>query len=234
MHLYEMAFKGGYEAVVSRASLSRRLLRICAKKHPNGTHVERRAKTDTQFCSILATIICTRGGNLKTALRNGATSKVATHYELNKNTTPSQIRSMVKQLLHEQRYILPYAAAPARSTATPDNVDAAAVTDDNTAAATNKNTPAVPDKITLTFIPDMPFLAPAVVDLIRETWWNTAKALGFKHVSELVSYRTDRPRDIVLPDAMIGLAVANVWAAIVSYLLEEHACSSGSMLEHSS
>ncbi|KAJ7189877.1 hypothetical protein GGX14DRAFT_580309 [Mycena pura] len=210
MHLHETAFKVGYEAVVSRASLSRRLLRICAKKDPNGKHIERRAKQDTQFCSVLATIIYTRSGNLKTALRNGATSKVATHYEFNKpGTTPSQIRSIVKQLLHEQRYILPYAAAPARSANAPDNTDAAAVNDDNTAVVT--------DKIIKNFIPDMPFHAPAIVDLIHETWWNNMKALGFKHVSELVSHRTDRPRDVVLPDAMIGLVGANVWAAIVSY-----------------
>jgi hypothetical protein len=64
-------------------------------------------------------------GNVRTALRNSAISKVATHYELNKpGTTPSQVRSIVKQLLDQQRYILPYAQAPTPRAATSANPDA--------------------------------------------------------------------------------------------------------------
>ncbi|KAJ7601792.1 hypothetical protein DFH06DRAFT_1401021 [Mycena polygramma] len=211
MHLYEIAYKAGYEAVISRASLARRLLRICAKKHSNGQYIEKRAKQDTQFCTLLATIICTRGGNLKTALRKAATSTVATHYELNKTgTTPSQVRSIVKQLLKEQRYILPYAATPPRNANTVDNADAA---DDNAA---------VTHEITKTFVPDLPFHAPALVDLIHETWWHTTRALGFKYVKELTSNRADRPHEIVLPDAMICLAGCNMWAALMAYQTGRH------------
>ncbi|KAJ7606272.1 hypothetical protein DFH06DRAFT_1486910 [Mycena polygramma] len=146
-----------------------------------------------------------------TALRKAATSTVATHYELNKTgTTPSQVRSIVKQLLKEQRYILPYAATPPRNANTVDNADAA---DDNAA---------VTQEIIKTFVPDLPFHAPALVDLIHETWWHTTRALGFKYVKELTSNRADRPHEIVLPDAMICLAGCNMWAALMAYQTGRH------------
>ncbi|KAJ7867366.1 hypothetical protein B0H14DRAFT_345498 [Mycena olivaceomarginata] len=67
------------------------------------------------------------------------------------------------------------------------------------------------------FITTLPFHAPAIIDMIHDVWWSTAKALGFKHVKDLISHRIDRPGEIVLPDAMICLAGANIWAALLAY-----------------
>ncbi|KAJ6523172.1 hypothetical protein B0H19DRAFT_1277038 [Mycena capillaripes] len=225
LHVYEISFKIGYEGTVSRAAVTRRLLRKCAKKHNDGSHIERRAKTD---------LIFVRGGNLRSALRNSAISKVATHYELNKpGTTPQQVRAIVKQLLSEQRYIFPYAAAPDPRAATSTNTNAAAA-DGSPSVATSvvpdhasttnpqDNTEKVVQKSTSpknpkSFVATLPFLAPAIVDVIHDVWWKTGKSLGFKHVNDLRSHRSDRPAEVVLPDAMICLAAANVWAALLAY-----------------
>ncbi|KAF7336357.1 hypothetical protein MVEN_02184200 [Mycena venus] len=235
LHLYEIAFKAGYEGSVSRPLSSRRIVRKSAKKHPDGLHIGERARRDIVFCAHLVPIIFTRGGNVRTALRNSAISKVATHYELNKpGITPSQVRFIVKQLLDQQRYILPYAPAPAPRSATSIDPDAAladatsavtnSVTPDDTspnpqdsAGTKNAQKPANVPKIIKNFITTLPFHAPAIVDVIHDVWWSNAKSLGFKHVKELKSHRIDRPAEVVLPDAMICLAGANVWAALLSY-----------------
>ncbi|KAJ7789249.1 hypothetical protein B0H14DRAFT_2718827 [Mycena olivaceomarginata] len=242
LHLYEIAFKAGYEGTVSRSAASRRLIRKSAKKRPDGSHIGERARRDLGFCAHLAPIIFARGGNVRTALRNSAISKVATHYELNKpGTTPSQVRSIVKQLLDQQRYILPYAQAPTPRAATSANPDATlagprqadptSVTPENTspnpqdtstnpqdnAGAKNMQKPTNAAKVNKSFITTLPFHAPAIIDMIHDVWWSTAKALGFKHVKDLISHRIDRPGEIVLPDAMICLAGANIWAALLAY-----------------
>ncbi|KAJ6559264.1 hypothetical protein B0H10DRAFT_2240543 [Mycena sp. CBHHK59/15] len=62
-----------------------------------------------------------------------------------------------------------------------------------------------------------PFLAPAIVDLIHETWWSSSKALGFKYAKKLKSHRADHPEEVVLPDAMICLATVNLWASLLAY-----------------
>ncbi|KAJ6610980.1 hypothetical protein B0H10DRAFT_1953464 [Mycena sp. CBHHK59/15] len=62
-----------------------------------------------------------------------------------------------------------------------------------------------------------PFLAPAIVDLIHETWWSSSKALGFKYAKKLKSHRADRPEEVVLPYAMICLATVNLWASLLAY-----------------
>jgi hypothetical protein len=80
------------------------------------------------FCVHLCSSrqILARKSNVRTAIRNSAISKVATHYELNKpGTTPSQVRSIVKQLLDQQRYILPYVPAPTPRAETSAKSDAA-------------------------------------------------------------------------------------------------------------
>ncbi|KAJ7094932.1 hypothetical protein C8R44DRAFT_381361 [Mycena epipterygia] len=64
------------------------------------------------------------------------------------------------------------------------------------------------------FLINSPFHAPAIIDLIHETWWSSPKALGFKYVSMLKSHRKDRPSEVTLPDAMICMAGAHVWAAL--------------------
>ncbi|KAJ7488642.1 hypothetical protein B0H11DRAFT_2405610 [Mycena galericulata] len=157
-------------------------------------------------------------------------SKVATHYELNKpGVTPSQIRSVVKQLLFNQCFILPHAATPipraddASSPATVANpaIDPATVTNPANARAdvapdpVTVTNPAKASKVILTKARLL--FAPALVDFIHETWWSGPKALGFQHLKKLKLNRDDRPTEVVLPDAMICLAGANVWAAILSY-----------------
>ncbi|KAJ6459577.1 hypothetical protein C8R45DRAFT_1221320 [Mycena sanguinolenta] len=187
---------------------------------PEGSPLD---SNDLVFCSHLAPIILTRGGNMRTGLRNSAISKVATHYELNKpGTTPSQVRSIVKQLLDQQRYILPYAPTPApragTSTEAIIDIDVTPADVDATATGSAKAT----SKGIKNFLTDSPFHAPAIVDVIHDTWWNTRKALGFKHAEKLRSNRADRPQEIVLPDAMICLAAANVWAALQAWETGRH------------
>jgi hypothetical protein len=58
LHVYEIGFKQGYEAVVSRSAIVRRLVRLTAKKHDQGEYIEKRAKQDTPFCARLAPIVC--------------------------------------------------------------------------------------------------------------------------------------------------------------------------------
>ncbi|KAJ7021825.1 hypothetical protein C8F04DRAFT_1139779 [Mycena alexandri] len=203
--LYEIAFKEGYTDIAARGAYARRLLRLCAKKDDRGWDIDRRAKADTKFCAQLAPLICARGGNLRTVLRNSAMSKVATHYGLNKpGISPSQIRSIVKQLKENQRFIFPYSAAPV---VRPESSEASL-------PRTEPEPDSVASKPVLTFINDSPFHAPAIVDIIHDGWWNTPKAFGFKHIDELKSNRADRPQEIVPPDPMICLAGANAWAAL--------------------
>ncbi|KAJ7821263.1 hypothetical protein B0H14DRAFT_2831731 [Mycena olivaceomarginata] len=222
LHLYEIAFKAGYEGT-------------SAKKTARWIAHRRARRRDLGFCAHLAPIVSSRaGGNVRTALRNSAISKVATHYELNKpGTTPSQVRSIVKQLLDQQRYILPYAQAPTPRAATSANPDATlagprqadptSVTPENTspnpqdtstnpqdnAGAKNMQKPTNAAKVNKSFITTLPFHAPAIIDMIHDVWWSTAKALGFKHVKDLISHRIDH--------AMICLAGANIWAALLAY-----------------
>ncbi|KAJ7731727.1 hypothetical protein B0H16DRAFT_199164 [Mycena metata] len=206
LSLYELGFKRGYETMVSRPAFVRRLMRICAKKHPQGSHVERRAKEDTTFCGRLAPIICTRGSNVRTMLRSSALSKVATHYELTKpGNTASRVRALVKQLLADQQFILPYAPATARAPPDPVNVgegDVVAVSESG------------PEK---SFIVALPFHAPAIVDLIHECWWSGSKSLGFTYIKKLKSYHPDRPNEVVLPDAMMCLGATFIWGALQCY-----------------
>ncbi|KAJ7867367.1 hypothetical protein B0H14DRAFT_345466 [Mycena olivaceomarginata] len=58
LHLYEIAFKAGYEGTVSRSAASRRLIRKSAKKRPDGSHIGERARRDLGFCAHLAPIVC--------------------------------------------------------------------------------------------------------------------------------------------------------------------------------
>ncbi|KAJ6610979.1 hypothetical protein B0H10DRAFT_2289847 [Mycena sp. CBHHK59/15] len=140
LSLYEIAFKDGYEAIPSCSAFVSRLLRLCAKKHNGAAAIEKRAKKDTTFCGRLAPLICTRGSNLRTALRSSALSKVATHYELNKpGMTPSQIRSIVKQLFQDQCFIFPY------GTSVPRPKEAPAVADDALAADVARDPVAIPN-----------------------------------------------------------------------------------------
>ncbi|KAJ7190494.1 hypothetical protein GGX14DRAFT_579765 [Mycena pura] len=186
LSLYEMALKCGYETIISRPVFIRRLMRLCAKKHPGGTHIAKRAKDDTIFCSHLALLptdaldrsVHTRGSNLRTALRTSAISKIATYYRLNMvGITPSQVRALVKLLQEDQRYIFPYA---------PPRAPGAAALDGESPDVTHPPH---------TFISTLPFHAPAISDLIHEGWWMSPKATGFKHFKELKSNRADRPED---------------------------------------
>ncbi|KAF7343825.1 hypothetical protein MSAN_01963700 [Mycena sanguinolenta] len=176
LHVYEIAFKAGYESTVSRRAIRaivRRLMRLSAKKQPNGSHIEDRAKKDLAFCGYLTPIILTRGGNVRTGLRNSAISKVATHYELNKpGTSPAQVRSIVKQLLDQQRYIFPYAPTPTQRAGTSieaivDSTDPPSAADE----ADNMSSSNAPKKGIKNFMLDLPFHAPAIVDVIHEAWW---------------------------------------------------------------
>ncbi|KAF7353180.1 hypothetical protein MSAN_01505600 [Mycena sanguinolenta] len=217
LHLCDIAFKAGYESTVSRPAIVRRLMRLSAKKQPNGLHIEDRAKRDLAFCGYLAPLILTRGSNMRSGLRTSAISKVATHYELNKpGTTPSQVRSIVRQLLDQQRYIFPYAPTPTPRAGTSadavlDSTDLPSMAADETDNAIGAN---ATKKGIKSFVLGLPFHAPAIVDVIHEAWWSGGKALGSKYIDKLRSNRADRPEELVLPDAMICLAGANIWAAL--------------------
>ncbi|KAJ7865471.1 hypothetical protein B0H14DRAFT_3599385 [Mycena olivaceomarginata] len=208
--LYDLAFKDGYESSGSRPGYVSKLVRRVAKKvpGPDGLAIEKCAKNDLKFCGRLAPIFCTRGGNVRSGLRKGAISKVATHYELNKpGITPSHIRQIVQQLLRNQRYIFPYAGPAPLHTAEPAE-------DSGTATAGPKAAKVVVAK---TFVTDLPFHPSAVVDLIQDGWWSGSRSFGFKHIKDLKSHQTDRPTEVVLPDPMICLAATNVWAALLAY-----------------
>ncbi|KAJ7871066.1 hypothetical protein B0H13DRAFT_2350135 [Mycena leptocephala] len=209
---YELAYKDGYQAMPARDAFMSRLIRRVAKKKAGAVHIERRAKKDMKFCQRLAHIVFTRVSNVRNHLRNAATSKVATLYELNKaGITSSQIKSIVKQLFADQRYILPYAAESSAPVIDAANLGADAVIGDGTAV------PRPPPKILKVFVTDKPFFAPIIIELIRETWWSIHKALGFKHVNDLKSKRKDRPSEVVLPDSMICLAGANAYTALQTW-----------------
>ncbi|KAJ7841519.1 hypothetical protein B0H14DRAFT_3869168 [Mycena olivaceomarginata] len=210
LHLYRISFEEGYEPNTSRSTIARRVLRLAAKKDPRGSHIQARAKNDLAFCGRLATLILTRGTSFRSTLRTIAASKVAGYYELNKpGITPSQIRAIVKQLIDNQQFILPYgetapctAAAADSSSATPHVVE----------ETTGKK-----DKAPKNFIATLPFHAPAIVDVLHEGWWTGPKSLGVLHVKEFKSNRADRPSEVVLPDAMICLGAVNVWSELVCY-----------------
>ncbi|KAJ7041312.1 hypothetical protein C8F04DRAFT_1253007 [Mycena alexandri] len=196
--LYEIPFKCGYETIISRPAFVRRLMRICAKQHPQGLHVERRANVVVSLPSY----ICTRGSNLRSHLRASAISKVATLYGLNvPGITSSEIRAIIKQLMADQRYILPYAPP-----SVPRTVD---VGEDGLPVQKSG-----PPKA---FVTTLPFHAPAIVDLIHEGWWSSSKSLGFTYIKELKSNRLDRPNEVILPDPMVCLAGAFVWGALNAY-----------------
>lgn len=56
--LHEIAFKEGYTDIVSRGAYARRLLRLAAKAYgPRGEDIEKRAKKDTTFCTLLAPLV---------------------------------------------------------------------------------------------------------------------------------------------------------------------------------
>ncbi|KAJ7812810.1 hypothetical protein B0H14DRAFT_2605528 [Mycena olivaceomarginata] len=153
--------------------------------------------------------VLTRVSNVRNDLRNAAISKVATLYKLNKaGITSSQIWSIVKQLFTDQCYILPYTAESSAPGIDAGDIAADAVTADN--VTVSKPPPKV-------FKTDKPFLAPIIIELIREIWWSSHKVLGFKHVNDLESNRKDRPTEVVLPDAMICLAGANAFAALQAW-----------------
>jgi hypothetical protein len=161
----------------------------------------------------------TRGTSFRSTLRTIAASKVAGYYELNKpGITPSQIRAIVKQLLDNQQFILPYsetaphtAAATEASGATP--VDE--ITGKKDKAPKVILFPFTPSRTVemspQNFIATLPFHAPAIVDVLHEGWWTGPKSLGVLHVKELKSNRADRPSEVVLPDAMICLGAVNVY-----------------------
>ncbi|KAJ6611348.1 hypothetical protein B0H10DRAFT_2224120 [Mycena sp. CBHHK59/15] len=199
--LHELAFKDGYPPV-PHALFSQRLIRLTAKKVPGAEHIGRHAKKDLEFCQCFAPIICARGGNVRTTIRTSAISKVATHYELNKpGITQSQIRSIVKQLMKKQQYIMLYGPPPIDDPPAAGSV--ADVADD---AAEVKKTP----KNLKAFIMDKPFHAPAITDIINEVWWSNSKVFGFQHLKKLKSHWEDRPGEIGLPDPMICIVAANV------------------------
>ncbi|KAJ7868363.1 hypothetical protein B0H14DRAFT_3585195, partial [Mycena olivaceomarginata] len=203
---YELAYKDGYQAMPARDAFMSRIIRRVAKKTAGAVHIEKRAKKDMKFCQRLSPIVLTRVGNVRNDLRNAAISKVATLYELNKaGITPSQIRSIVKQLFTDQRYILPYAAESSAPGTDAGDIAADAVTGDNVTVSKP------PPKVLKVFKTDKPFLAPIIIELIREIWWSSHKALGFKHVNDLKSNRKDRPTEVVLPDGMICLPGAHAW-----------------------
>ncbi|KAJ7847288.1 hypothetical protein B0H13DRAFT_1907365 [Mycena leptocephala] len=167
---YELAYKDGYQAMPARDAFMSRLIRRVAKKK--------------------AGTVLTRVGNIRNNLRNAATSKVATLYELNKaSITSSQIKSIVKQLFADQRYILPYTAESSAPVIDTANLGADTVIGDGAAV------PRLPPKILKVFVTDKPFFAPIIIELIRETWWSSHKALGFKHVNDLKSKQKDRPSE---------------------------------------
>ncbi|KAJ7775248.1 hypothetical protein B0H14DRAFT_3588302 [Mycena olivaceomarginata] len=194
--LYDLAYKNSYESNASRPGYISKLVRRVAKKDPDGSHIEKRAKKDMKFCGRLALIVCPRGGNVRSDLRKGAVSKVATLYELNKpGITPSQIRQIVKQLIEDQHYIFPYQSEPAGGNGSetgtaPQPADHPGSTLDNGAGPK-------PAKL-----------------VVRKS---TAKSLGFKHLKDLESHQKDRPNEVVLPDAMICVAGANLWAALLAW-----------------
>ncbi|KAJ6533573.1 hypothetical protein B0H19DRAFT_1111294 [Mycena capillaripes] len=55
-----------------------------------------------------------------------------------------------------------------------------------------------------------------------EGWWKGSKAFGFKYRKEFTSKRLDRPNEVVLPDPMICLAGANIWAALTAWKTGEY------------
>ncbi|KAF7378483.1 hypothetical protein MSAN_00275700 [Mycena sanguinolenta] len=148
---------------------------------------------------------------------NTATGEIHVMCQLNKpGTTPSQVRSIVRQLLDQQRYIFPYSPTPTPRAGTSadavlDSTDLPSMAADETDNAIGAN---ATKKGIKSFVLDLPFHAPAIVDVIHEAWWSGGKALGFKYIDKLGSNRADRPEELVLPDAMICLAGANIWAAL--------------------
>ncbi|KAJ7253653.1 hypothetical protein C8J57DRAFT_1473922 [Mycena rebaudengoi] len=199
-----------------------RLIRKAAKKIGTGaTPIGKRAKHDLDFCASLASLILTRASNLRADIKNSATSRVAVHYEFNKTgTTDKDIRKITRLLLANQQYIFPYREAPAASkavvtaAANTDEVDTAD-NDDTTAAA-----PSTPEKPIKLFKLDLPFHAPAISDVIHDVFFRSGKSLGHKYLDRIVSTRTDRPREKVLPEPLVCVVSANIWAAICQALLE--------------
>ncbi|KAJ7794672.1 hypothetical protein B0H14DRAFT_2621663 [Mycena olivaceomarginata] len=122
--LHEIAFKEAYTDIVSRSAYARRLLCLAAKAYgAHGVDIEKRAKKDTTFCTLLAPLRHLEGRN----------------YWLNTpGVTPSQIRSIVKQLKENQWVILPYTIAPVLLHADPQSNGALAAD-----AAVTSNTPKV-------------------------------------------------------------------------------------------
>ncbi|KAF8201927.1 hypothetical protein K438DRAFT_2103329 [Mycena galopus ATCC 62051] len=203
---YQMAFKTGYDSGTSRTMFAAHLIRICAQKiRPQAKDIGKRAKKDKTFCARLAplvyeSLILFSLTELHCGYAPTAISKVATHYELNKaGVTPSHVKAIVKLLLAHNSFIFPYTAPPAATA--------------QDSAVANVNDTLVDD----TFDIKSPFLAPAIIDIIHEAWWNNRKVLGFAHVKELKSNQIDLPAEVVLPDPMICLTGANIWAALVAY-----------------
>jgi hypothetical protein len=55
--LYDRAYKNSYESNASRPGYISKLVRRVAKKDPDGSHTEKRAKKDIKFCGRLALIV---------------------------------------------------------------------------------------------------------------------------------------------------------------------------------
>ncbi|KAJ7863638.1 hypothetical protein B0H14DRAFT_2574814 [Mycena olivaceomarginata] len=157
--------------------------------------------------SVCARILA-RGTNFRSTIRTITASKVAGCYELNKpGITPSQIRAIVKQLIDNQRFILPYG----------DTTPRAAAADEAAGMTPADGTATTKDKSPKSFVTTLPFHAPTIVDVLHEGWWTGPKSLGVIHVKELISNCADRPTEVVLPDAMICLGAVNVWSELVCY-----------------
>ncbi|KAJ7221207.1 hypothetical protein C8J57DRAFT_1482478 [Mycena rebaudengoi] len=222
--LCNLIFDDSYPTIESRPKFCQTLIRKAAKKIGTGaTPIGKRAKHDLDFCASLASLILTRASNLRADIKNSATSRVAVHYEFNKTgTTDKDIRKITRLLLANQQYIFPYREAPAASkavvtaAANTDEVDTAD-NDDTTAAA-----PSTPEKPIKLFKLDLPFHAPAISDVIHDVFFRSGKSLGHKYLDRIVSTRTDRPREKVLPEPLVCVVSANIWAAIVAWKSGRH------------
>ncbi|KAJ7136422.1 hypothetical protein C8R43DRAFT_1132568 [Mycena crocata] len=198
--LHDLAFKHAYDlnATAGRAKIARALLRRAAKRlgERSGRFGER-AKADLEFCKHLAP-------TLRNNIRNSSLQKVAAYYELNApGLKPHEVRSKVKALEKDQKFIYPYNADHPFPTAPAPAGDA------NTTAEDAKKH----------FKRNSPFMAPAIADVIHEVWFKGEKSFGFKKtsVSKMISQYPALPKEPELPAPMICIAAANILAAILTY-----------------
>ncbi|KAJ7269177.1 hypothetical protein C8J57DRAFT_1717076 [Mycena rebaudengoi] len=217
--LFDLAITNGYPATTSRAASVQPILRAAAKEiGSSADDIGKRAKRDLGFCHVMASLIFARTSRHRNEIKNAVISKVAVHYELQKDgITPSQVRFKVKRLLNNQQYIFAYN----RDNPFPTGQIIAAVPDAGMADDTNVATDDLAAS-TKYFKTNGPYLAPAIADITHQIWFATAKGLGHMHADDLVSHRADRPAEKELSDPMMGLVCSNIEVALMAWMTGRH------------